>query len=341
MTAPTWTQLAPAFSPPAREFFCMALDESRNVVVLYGGWLDIAHTAYDYTHTYEWDGANWANIATAHHPAALPPGGNNAYSTMIWDGCTGKMMLYGAQIIAGVCSNHIWLYDGTDWVESLPAHRPDPMLTGGLGYDPTTNRTYFQNGKGISFTCDPTHQMWVWDGIDWTAIDPGDPPDFAFGFHAQMFTWEPNLATMIWNDAAAADPSTTDAWDGAAWTQLLSTGTSPENRSNDDESGVAPNLRGYVPNCGGLVTYVGNYPGDSFASRTIKLDPGIPQWQDLSPASDPGAIGGFACCTDPTGRLMLFGGHDSYSSPTTVLANTWVFDCVPLTTPSLNTEFSL
>src|SRR5215813_5883598 len=61
----TWTQQAPAASPPARYLASMAYDAATGTVVLFGG---IGHRLFDDTWT--WDGTTWTKQAPATRPPA-------------------------------------------------------------------------------------------------------------------------------------------------------------------------------------------------------------------------------------------------------------------------------
>src|ERR1700679_2755635 len=69
--APTWTQLSPATSPPARAFAAMAYDAGTNQVVLFGGQGSTNNALGD---TWTWNGTTWTQLS----PATSPPARSSA-----------------------------------------------------------------------------------------------------------------------------------------------------------------------------------------------------------------------------------------------------------------------
>ncbi len=87
----TWTQQADAHNPPGRSYLnMMAYDAATGTVVLLGG--EASCEPHGYTvlaDTWTWNGTRW----TQQHPAASPPGRENA--SMAYDAATGTQVLFG------------------------------------------------------------------------------------------------------------------------------------------------------------------------------------------------------------------------------------------------------
>src|SRR5262245_56599672 len=67
----TWTNLAPATSPPARFAAAMTYDAATGTVVMFGGSPNDSLTAQSYGDTWTWDGTSWTS-ATPPSPANSP-----------------------------------------------------------------------------------------------------------------------------------------------------------------------------------------------------------------------------------------------------------------------------
>jgi hypothetical protein len=83
----TWTQQAPAASPPARYGASMAYDAATGTAVLFGG--DNQKGCAQLGDTWSWDGTTWTQQA----PAASPPARYEA--AMAYDAATGTAVLFG------------------------------------------------------------------------------------------------------------------------------------------------------------------------------------------------------------------------------------------------------
>jgi photosystem II stability/assembly factor-like uncharacterized protein len=83
----TWTQQAPATSPPGQWWPVMAYDAATATVVEFGG----DENGRILNDTWTWDGTTW----TQQHPATSPPA---RYATqMAYDAATGTVVMFGGQ----------------------------------------------------------------------------------------------------------------------------------------------------------------------------------------------------------------------------------------------------
>ena len=123
-----WTQLTPATTPPPRWGHRLVYDSRRARLVMFGGRSpSITAAAND---TWEWDGADWVQIAT---PNAPNP---RAFYSMAFDHRRGVMVLYGTQsgsTFAG--GDQTWEYDGSDWQQITTATTPPGLETPAMTYD--------------------------------------------------------------------------------------------------------------------------------------------------------------------------------------------------------------
>jgi hypothetical protein len=146
----TWTQLAPAITPPPRGGMVLAQDPLGGVL-LFGG-IDTA-TWTPLADHWRWNGAYWQQLT----PAAVPPARSNAQAT--YD------PLRLRTIVAGGLPGNLrdaWSWDGFAW-QALPA---PPLVPYDQIYDlafrPDTGRSLLVTSVG----------GFEWDGTSWIGGGP-------------------------------------------------------------------------------------------------------------------------------------------------------------------------
>src|SRR5438477_12499160 len=121
--APTWTQLSPANSPPARSYLAMTYDPVSGKIITFGGFDGMGYL----NDTWTFDGVTWTQVATNTPPPA------RAAAQMAYDSVTQKVVLFGGFDGANYLGD-TWLWDGTtsQWRHARTAHHPrrvtGPML---------------------------------------------------------------------------------------------------------------------------------------------------------------------------------------------------------------------
>ena len=159
-----WMQRLPIKSPVARTQASMVYDSKRHRTVLFGGQrYDATYGTQFSPETWEWDGANWQQIVTAH----LPDGTQTLYKySSCYDSVRGEMLLFG------FLHDPLWSYDGTDW---------KAKNIGGFGPQYTIGVTEmaFDTSRGVAVM--PASgtggvpglanfynmAIWEWDGTVW------------------------------------------------------------------------------------------------------------------------------------------------------------------------------
>ena len=144
----------------------MVYDSDRDRVVMFGGRGVKNGVTTDFGDTWEYDGADWTKIATKTSPAL------RSGHFMAYDSARKRVVLFGGSRNgrADQATNDTWEYDGTDWMEILPATKPSVRTAGGMAYDTTRKRTVLFGG------CDSVNfydETWEWDGKSWTQIKAG------------------------------------------------------------------------------------------------------------------------------------------------------------------------
>lgn len=105
----TWTQAAPAISPPARKWHALAYDSQRHVTVLFGGFDGSGYLG----DTWEWDGTNWTQRTPTTNPTARDQ------HSLVYDSQAQYTLLFGGASNSGYLSD-IWSWNGTNWTPLTP-----------------------------------------------------------------------------------------------------------------------------------------------------------------------------------------------------------------------------
>ena len=218
-----WTQQFPANAPSARSGAVLVYDLARNVTVLYGGQNPSPIGGLSLSDTWEWDGTNWTQIATAHNAGA-----RGRYMAA-YDVARGRTVLYGGMansMLVGAL-NGTWEYTGVDWTQVTTAASPGPLQDAAMCYDLARQRTVMFGGSNQNTGV--TDTTWRYDGVNWTqvAVSGPRPPG---RWQAQMvFDTMRNVCVMHGGaDNNGVPFDDTWAFDGTRWTQLHGAATPPQ-----------------------------------------------------------------------------------------------------------------
>jgi hypothetical protein len=256
----TWTQHHPTASPPPTYGMSMVYDEARDDVVLFGGGNDhyvsnqtwtwdgtdwaLRHPsksppgeiggamAYDPVRqevvlltgdfyspgtTWTWDGTDW----TEQHPSTTPPA--RTFPAGAFDEVDGTFVVFGGSWSCGELGcprNDMWAWDGTDWTEEHPAHRPSARSAAGMAFDPVVGGLVLF-GRGAS---DDPRSTWTWDGADWASTRPLPSPQPRSG---SGMVYDPGLVkVLLFGGITVTDGSNLHsfndlwAWDGTSWIRI-------------------------------------------------------------------------------------------------------------------------
>ncbi len=159
----SWTQISPENSPPASGQGAVAFIKSSNTAILFGGitsdrWLD---------ETWSWNGKIWNQL----FPANSPP--HRAKLTMAYDDSRDRVILFGG-VMETTLFNDTWEWDGQEWHLMNPAHKPPVRCCHGMTYDSTNQNIVIYGGYDSNRDVF-LHDIWKWDGIDWTEITNNMP----------------------------------------------------------------------------------------------------------------------------------------------------------------------
>ncbi|MBI3848092.1 MAG: hypothetical protein HY292_25940 [Planctomycetes bacterium] len=167
-----WTSVGPATTPSARGQHAMAYDSLRHRTVLFGG-IDANGILGD---TWEWDGTQWTIALPPVSPAPL------FGHAMAFDSARNRTVLFGGHPLCmpGRCfpSGETWEWDGTNWVQWVPVHSPNPRTTHVMTFDTLRGRTVLFGGItcGEVLRCTTWDDTWLWDGSDWSPLTTAQMP---------------------------------------------------------------------------------------------------------------------------------------------------------------------
>lgn len=217
-----WTERFPAAHPTVRTMVGMAYDAARQRVVLFGGFAQVGGVAIDSNETWEWDGSNWALRQPLHAPS--PRGG----AAMAYDSTRQRIVLFGGGLGGYMMPtfDDTWEWDGVDWIERIPAHRPTAARNGNLAHD--AQRGVSVLFGGLSTLYQKQNATWEWDGLDWTRRYPAHVPTARYA--AAMAHDTGRGRTVLFGGGLDSGPAN-DTWeyDGADW-QLVAPAGMPSSR---------------------------------------------------------------------------------------------------------------
>ena len=91
---------------------------------------------------------------------------------MAFDSVSGRVLLFGGFDGARGLGD-TWEWDGSTWIQRLPAASPSPRYASLVAFDSGRNRMVLFGGHSGSIYLSET---WEWDGVDWTLMQPAVKP---------------------------------------------------------------------------------------------------------------------------------------------------------------------
>jgi len=170
----TWTNLTPAQSPPARDWYASSYDLGRGRYVLFGGRVLSGTAGVDIGDTWEFDGTTWTQATPAVSPSA------RRWTAMCYDATLGKTVLFGGSANGTTFHGDTWTWDGTAWTQLTPATSPSPRARGWLEWDFVRNRAIYYGGKNTTANT-ALAETWSWDGSTWSQITTTVAPGWNAG----------------------------------------------------------------------------------------------------------------------------------------------------------------
>ena len=120
-----WTQRTSAHAPPARFAHGQAFDESRGVLVIFGGRTDVT-TPNFLDDIWEWDGSDWTQRFA---PAGDPSPGIRFDQGMGYDALRKVVVVVGGRDNSPgfPVYNDVWDWNGAVWRQRFPQPQPPPF----------------------------------------------------------------------------------------------------------------------------------------------------------------------------------------------------------------------
>lgn len=330
--AATWRESVSTTAPKGRFLQAAAFDETRSLVVVFGGETrSLDGSAAEATQdTWEWSPATatWKLRSTS-GPAPDARGG----AAMVFDPVRNKMLLFGGRSATGYDYEDLWEWDpGTGaWTDrSTAGAHPSARAQHGMLYQRSTGKILlFGGGRSDANSSDGTSvssslgDTWLLDPATatWTALTPSTSPSVRHDFG---LVWDATRNKAVLFGGMQVDiPGATgvpkqDTWDwdptAGTWTERTQAGSKPGQRYG--------HAMGFDPGSGKSFLF-GGWDMVSAASRNDlwSWDPTTGAWAQLLTGSESGvppARTWASMVLDVThGRLELVAGQVIESGGTT------------------------
>lgn len=164
----TWVLKQPSPSPGALIRPQMTFHPSRQTVLMFGGIPAPGTTATNAM--WEWDGNQWTQVTSAHHPPIRYSHGQ------AFDESRGVLVVFGGRSSSSSSAtfyDDLWEWDGNDWLQrSPPAGDPSPgiRVEHTMAYD-DVRKTVVMVGGSNELNADRT-DVWDWNGQTWRQRSP-------------------------------------------------------------------------------------------------------------------------------------------------------------------------
>lgn len=212
----TWTQLAPATTPPPRWGHRLVYDSHRARIVTFGGRSPTTTAVAN--DTWEWDGTNWQQVFP------LASANARAFYSMAFDDRRGKVVMYGTQSGATVGSlggNQTWEYDGTTWTQIVTPFTPPGLEAPAMVYDKGRGVTVMFGGFNGTPPGTDYRTTWEYDGNDWVVRPTVNAP--LTGYRTGCVYDDTRQRVVLYGGYAnAVIQQNIWEYDGNDWTNVLS-----------------------------------------------------------------------------------------------------------------------
>lgn len=226
---------------------------------------------------------------------------------MAYDQKEGKTLLFGGYVGGSqIRLDDTWVWDGENWSEVNPQHKPAPRSGGGMAYDQSSQQIVMFGGDGVNSSLGDTW-LWNWDRMDWEEQVPVVSPT-PRGVPFMSYDYK-NSNVVLFGGGVLND---TWVWDGENSTWIKKNPAhSPSARAFGQMS--------YNPIKQNVVLFGGN-GGGQILSDTWTWDG--TDWTEHVTANTPPARFGYGLSYDGA-HIILFGGDGVGNVQ---LRDTWFWD---------------
>ena len=196
----SWAQFAPVLgqtnpAPAARSGYSMAYDDSRGVVVLFGGQDTASARLGD---TWEWHDGVWQQIN-------ITGPGARFNAAMAYDADKHKVVLFGGRAETG-SQNDLWEYDGKAWVMVKTSAAPPARQLGTMVYDKSQSQFVLFGGMDVNRkTLDDT---WILKNASWTKLKSNGPSARA----SQCMAYNDDMGAVFVYSGYVNDTGSRELW---------------------------------------------------------------------------------------------------------------------------------
>jgi hypothetical protein len=189
----TWEKKAP---PGPSYRVDLAYDKERSLLIAFGERED---------EIWQWNGSQWSVQQPENYPPKLRD------SAIAYDERRKSVLFFGGEDdLSHDVTDAFWEWDGANWKELFPAHKPTPRMWAMMKYDEANDNLVLSSGR--SWVGGPGYgDTWIWDGTDWTEVFPEHHPQegllTAYENHRSKVLLV--NVTEIWE------------WDGLDWNEII------------------------------------------------------------------------------------------------------------------------
>lgn len=196
-----WHEIKTA-TPSARAEACMAYDNARRRLVLFGGYCVVDGKRIRLGDTWEWDGKIWQQVSTS------GPSPRNG-AAMTYDPIHRRVILFGGNGPSG----ETWTWDGKSWSEVKPAVAQG-RFNSVMAYDEARQQVFrFGGWNGKARVGD----TWAFDGMAWQQIDAAGPE--ARNHAAMVYDSKRQRLVLFGGHDGERVFGDTWEWDGSKWSR--------------------------------------------------------------------------------------------------------------------------
>ncbi|HEV2166867.1 MAG TPA: kelch repeat-containing protein [Thermoplasmata archaeon] len=297
--------------PGASTPTAMTYDSARGYMVLVTPTANASASGSQTVGTWAYANGSWSELTTRSAPSS------REYSSLVFDGSTRQVLLFGGYSPAGTYLSDTWGFDGSSWTNltsastAVPAARADANLA----FDSADGSVVMFGGYGATglLSTGTLSDTWLYSSGNWTKVSTtaAPPPSGAMAYDA-------NASTVVYYGGVGLLGTCTGStfeFNGKDWADVSSSVTG-------SPGALALESMTYDPEYGGVVAY-GGVCGVGIAGVSLTLSDsnstwGLSggHWSELSASQAPAATYGGNLAFDPqTSALLLFGGvHPSLIS---------------------------
>ena len=165
----TWTQAAPAQSPPARGVHGnMTFDHATGRTTIFGGGIQPGVPTFD--DQWQYDGTTWSQIVTA----VTPP--RRVAACFAYMASAGGPILFAGGEWTDPYRSDTWRLSGGVFTLLDPAQDPGPRQSAVCAYDPWRDKLVLHGGGLTQSPLTFSNEVWEFDGAAWSEVNvPGAP----------------------------------------------------------------------------------------------------------------------------------------------------------------------